>query len=110
MRWAGMPSMACPANRMLPESGRSTPEIRLSAVVLPEPLGPSRPTIWPDCTVKIDGIDRDKPAEGAGQRRDLKHGRGGCGGDHACTCGAAGASDRLRLKRSHTPTTPWGSA
>ena len=43
--WAGSPSIDFPASRMAPASGFRAPERRLSAVVLPEPFGPIRPTI-----------------------------------------------------------------
>ena len=34
------PVISCPANRMLPPSGGTTPEMAWNMVVLPAPLGP----------------------------------------------------------------------
>src|SRR5215471_9884088 len=45
--WAGMPTMSRPSSMIEPLSGRNAPATRLMVVVLPEPLGPIRPTISP---------------------------------------------------------------
>src|SRR5579884_2837220 len=44
-RKGGTPSRLRPASRTSPRSGRSSPLIRLTSVVLPAPLGPIRPRI-----------------------------------------------------------------
>ena len=69
MRCAGMPAMAWPRSAMLPRSGRKAPDIRLSTVVLPEPFGPSRPTISPAPTREAEAIDGHQAAEAARQAR-----------------------------------------
>jgi hypothetical protein len=46
------PVTSFPANRIRPPLGFSTPEIRLKAVVLPEPFGPIKPTSSPFATEK----------------------------------------------------------
>src|SRR5579883_2391464 len=50
IRCAGSRSRRRPSNTMLPRSGRSTPEMRLSTVVLPAPFGPIRPCTLPCST------------------------------------------------------------
>ncbi len=50
--WAGTESIRWPSNHTSPDSGRSSPEIVLSVVVLPAPLVPTRVTTWPCSTVK----------------------------------------------------------
>src|SRR5579864_6758700 len=42
-----MPTMLRPSSMIEPLSGRNAPATRLMVVVLPEPLGPIRPTISP---------------------------------------------------------------
>src|SRR5690349_10190791 len=42
-----MPTMSRPSSTIEPLSGRNAPATRLMVVVLPEPLGPIRPTISP---------------------------------------------------------------
>ena len=53
--------MSRPVRRMVPASGRSTPEIRLSTVVLPEPFGPIRPMISPCATAKPRSLTATSP-------------------------------------------------
>jgi len=48
-RYAGMPSMRSPSNVMVPERGRSKPEMVFTNVDLPAPFGPSTATISPAC-------------------------------------------------------------
>ena len=64
--------MAWPRKATVPESGRNTPDRRLSTVVLPEPLGPSRPTISPAVDREAQRIDGQKAAEAAAEARDLE--------------------------------------
>ena len=47
---AAIPSSFRPANRTLPLSLRSVPQMQFTSVLLPEPLGPTRPTRSPCCT------------------------------------------------------------
>src|SRR5579875_1186325 len=46
--WGGTAETARPSKRISPESGARKPAIRLSVVVFPEPLGPSRVTKLPE--------------------------------------------------------------
>src|SRR5436853_507644 len=47
VRQAGRPVAAVPLIATVPPSTRIRPEITLSKVVLPEPLGPTSPCTWP---------------------------------------------------------------
>ena len=42
-----------PSKRIEPPSIGWVPTIELNSVVLPEPFGPIRPTIWPSPTVRL---------------------------------------------------------
>jgi len=53
--------MSCSLKRMVPEVGRSAPEMQLKQVVLPEPLGPMRPRISPGLTSKETAFSAVKP-------------------------------------------------
>src|ERR1700677_2920238 len=45
-----------PPRRTLPRVGRVMPEMQLSSVLLPAPLGPINPTIDPDSSVKLTPV------------------------------------------------------
>src|SRR5712692_5137087 len=47
MRLGGSPSIRSPPSTMRPRDGRNRPEMTLSSVVLPAPLGPIRPCTSP---------------------------------------------------------------
>src|SRR6476660_4412420 len=53
--------MRLPAKRTSTASGRSTPATTAKQVVLPAPLGPIRPTIWPSGTVKLTSCTARRP-------------------------------------------------
>src|ERR1700733_13906715 len=64
----GMPANCFPSNTMSPDSGLSCPHTQLKRVVLPAPLGPTRPTLAPAstsnvmlCTAWIPPKDFDTP-------------------------------------------------
>ena len=90
------------AKRMLPASGRSAPEIRLSTVVLPEPFGPIRP----------DDLARRRPRSRRRRRRrspPKRRGRPSTSSSalprrHAARVAPAGAAPARQ--RSTSPTTP----
>jgi len=48
---SGWRMTSSPSTRALPESGRIVPHSILMVVVLPDPLGPRNPKIWPRSTV-----------------------------------------------------------
>src|SRR5580700_7414472 len=48
----GMPASDIPSNKISPWSKRSCPQTQLNSVVLPAPLGPTRPTHSPGRTSK----------------------------------------------------------
>src|SRR5947207_3584033 len=48
-----MPLSDASSHRMSPASGRVSPLMQLSRVVLPAPLGPMTPSTWPGSTVKV---------------------------------------------------------
>jgi hypothetical protein len=52
MPWAGVSSSERPSNWMLPSEKLYRRERQLNSVVLPAPLGPIRPTMWPCGTEK----------------------------------------------------------
>ena len=52
MRCAGRPTRSCPATATRPATGRYTPVITFSIVVLPEPLGPMSARISPSSTAR----------------------------------------------------------
>ncbi len=108
MRWVGQPAMSWPAKAITPAFGDSTPEIRLSAVVLPEPLGPSSADDLAGMHRQVDAVDSDETAERAGQAFDAKHWR--CTGGHACAPRIFEAVGRQAFSFSQRPTTPDGSA
>src|ERR1700694_1290117 len=45
--------MTAPASSTVPVSALSWPQMQLNSVVLPAPLGPTRPTVSPISTVKV---------------------------------------------------------
>ena len=57
------PAYSAPDTRIDPLSGASTPFSRLSVVVLPDPLGPMRPTIPPSGTREGGTVHGGHPAE-----------------------------------------------
>ena len=57
-----------------PRSGFSSVYSMRSVVVLPAPLGPSRPVISPSRALKVTSCDRDLVPEGLVQLLDLDHG------------------------------------
>ena len=105
MRCAGMPAMACPAK---PDAaGIRTQHARnqIERRGLAGAVGTEQADDLAGLHREVDGIDRDQPAEGAGQRPILRAQARRPAAVMPGTCGAAGAS-RLRLSRSHNPTTP----
>src|SRR5262249_23421874 len=48
----GEAEMSAPRNNTSPDVGANSPQIRLTIVLLPEPLGPMRPRIVPSGTVR----------------------------------------------------------
>ena len=52
-RCGGMPVMSCPANSTRPVSGFSEPAKQLKAVVLPAPLGPTKPVMAPRVNARL---------------------------------------------------------
>src|SRR5712692_6846243 len=50
IRWDGSPSMRSPPRTMRPRVGRKSPEMTLSSVVFPAPLGPMSPCTSPGAT------------------------------------------------------------
>ena len=61
------PVMGVPAKRTSPAIGASRPETTLRSVVLPEPLGPIRPTTSPSADREGDAVERGEAAEVAGE-------------------------------------------
>jgi hypothetical protein len=53
MSCAGIRSIRSPWNRISPLTGRSSPEMVRSVVVLPAPLVPINVTTWPCSTLKL---------------------------------------------------------
>ena len=58
---ADRPSSVCPAKRTLPVSLRSVPHMQFTNVLLPEPLGPIRPTRSPSRTASSIACKATKP-------------------------------------------------
>ena len=52
IRSGGKPLIRLPWNSTSPSLGANMPVMQLKKVVLPAPLGPIRPTIWPGPTVR----------------------------------------------------------
>ena len=52
-------------DRMVPASSVSRPAMQRSAVVLPQPLGPSRQPISPSASTKLSAVERAPLAEAA---------------------------------------------
>ena len=71
-RCAGSPSSAWPAKRTLPVSLCSVPQTQLTSVLLPEPLGPIRPSRSPSVHVEVDAVQRDEAAEALADAFDLQ--------------------------------------
>src|SRR5215510_6133336 len=59
--WVLSPSMRRPSKWTAPASGRSRLVMRLKTVVLPEPLGPMRPTMLPVATSKEHSLTARSP-------------------------------------------------
>src|SRR3984957_6917215 len=51
--YVGSPNSTLPSNSISPSSGRNWPQTQLNRVVLPAPLGPTRPTLSPAQTSKV---------------------------------------------------------
>ena len=51
--YVGRPNKGSPSKTMSPSSGRNWPQTQLNNVVLPAPLGPTRPTLSPGLTSKV---------------------------------------------------------
>ena len=62
--YVGSPISGVPSKTMSPDSGRSCPQTQLNRVVLPAPLGPTRPTLSPGAHVEGDAVHGLDPAEG----------------------------------------------
>ena len=70
-----------PATRAVPASGFSSVVSTRTAVVLPAPLGPSRPSTVPAARLEVDAVERAHVAEGLHEPLDGDRGAGG--GRHA---------------------------
>ena len=53
--------VSCPSNRTLPASLRSVPQMQFTRVLLPEPLGPIRPTPLAGADIEFDPSSATKP-------------------------------------------------
>ena len=62
-RLGGTPVTSLPSTTMRPDVGRSKPATSRSAVVLPQPLGPSSDTNSPWPSVEVDPLQRLDVAE-----------------------------------------------
>src|SRR5260221_10357544 len=60
-RWGAGPAIERSSSHTLPPSGAYRPEMTLMQVVLPEPLGPTRPRISPDFRSKLKPSSARKP-------------------------------------------------
>ena len=80
-RCGGWLVMSAPETYSLPLSADSRPVMRLISVVLPEPLGPMMPRIWPLVELKSHVGDGAYAAEAFGEAFDVQDGVGGrrCG-------------------------------
>ena len=56
-----------------PRSGSSTPSTMRIVVVLPAPLGPTKPNIWPGSTVKRQPVERHDVAVAAREVGEFQH-------------------------------------
>ena len=73
VRWCAIsPSIFSPAKMTLPVSLCSVPQMQLTSVLLPEPLGPIRPTPLAFGDVQIDVVERDEAAEALADLIDLQ--------------------------------------
>ena len=68
------PVMGVPSNRTSPASGARRPDTTLRSVVLPEPLGPIRPTTSPLATVKETPSSAARPPKWRVRSDDLEQG------------------------------------
>src|SRR5690242_15222132 len=59
--WIGMPIRSWPANDAFPRLGRASPEMALKRVVLPAPLGPTRPRTSPSPIMKVTSETATRP-------------------------------------------------
>ena len=68
------PASGRPSISTEPESGRTSPAIMETVVVLPAPLGPSSPTVSPGARAKRHTVDRDHVAVALLEIVDFEHG------------------------------------
>jgi hypothetical protein len=61
MRWGVLPCTSLPSNTTVPVSGILKPEMRSMAVLLPAPLGPINPVIWPSAALKEHSLTASTP-------------------------------------------------
>ena len=97
--------MSRPAKRMLPASGSSRPQSRLTKVVLPAPFGPISAWMPPSREVEVDPGDRLHPAEGAGEAAGLEQGHGSQGSARARTAPSSPRGANSTSASSASPTT-----
>ena len=62
-RWALRPAICRPSSSICPPVGWEIPEITLSSVVFPEPLGPINPRISPRCTTMSTPASASTPTK-----------------------------------------------
>src|SRR5215472_11917626 len=72
-----MPTMSRPSSMIEPLSGRNAPATRLMVVVLPEPLGPIRPTISPRRSSAENSSTATMPPKCLCSARAAKYGASG---------------------------------
>ena len=65
--------MGRPSQRTAPASAASTPRTMRIAVVLPAPLGPTKPKTWPGGTEKRQAVEGHHVAVAARQSVELEH-------------------------------------
>ena len=80
---AATPEMSAPRNRTWPAVGANRPQIRLTIVLLPEPLGPMRPRISPSETARSTPSTARTPPKCLVKCLELKHWRVPCCGSTA---------------------------
>ena len=73
----GQSVTSTPSSMTLPALGSIMPQVMRKLVVLPAPLGPSRPTISPLLDAEIDAVDHAAAAVDLHQSLDFEHGRVG---------------------------------
>jgi hypothetical protein len=92
---------------MVPASGRSKPDIKLSAVVLPDPVGAEQAHDFTLPDRKAEVVDRDQPAERAPQAVDFEHQRSALPAHAATRCLVLPPG--VAASFSNNPATPRGS-